>query len=182
MLSSKPNGSAVETSRRTSRRRRRSRDEWQRRYTETQRELDEIHLTFAEKMEKIRGASTGALYIRYSTRYQDSAAAQCRELLKLALEKKVFVPRETIFVDLGLRGSNNSREGLAEAEAALATGRAKVLLVFATNRLHRRMSAALSFMDRVTKEPRRPVAPTLEWQRTGGTTNWHGPPRSLAPS
>ncbi len=50
-------------------------------------------------------AATGAIYARYSSRYQHSIADQVRGCLQAATQQGIFVPREYVFFDLAVRGA-----------------------------------------------------------------------------
>ena len=89
------------------------------------------------------------MYLRYSTRFQDSVADQLREILKFARDQKIFVSRTLVFFDLAVRGFTNLRIGLDRMRAALRAKAANVLLLFSTSRLFRKQYRTLAFVDEV---------------------------------
>ena len=83
---------------------------------------------------------------------QDSAEDQVRTILAFAIENGIFVPREHIYFDLGVRGHKNKRDGLDQLRDALRGKKVKVLLLFATNRLFRKVYRTLEFVEEVVSE------------------------------
>jgi site-specific DNA recombinase len=94
-----------------------------------------------------RAVAIGAIYARYSSRFQHSILDQVRSLLDKAIAEKIFVPREHICFDQGIRGTRERRPGLQQLQTLLATGTIQVLLVFTTNRLFRKTYRALQFVE-----------------------------------
>lgn len=118
-------------------------------WEKTSREIDEITAQYHAALSREQALSIGAVYLRYSTRFQDSVADQLREILRHALALKIFVPRELIFFDLAVRGFTNSRLGLNAVREALKRKEAAVLLLFSTSRLFRKQYRTLAFVDQV---------------------------------
>lgn len=118
-------------------------------WDKTCREIDEIAAQHHAELPRNQAQATGAVYLRYSTRFQDSVADQLREILKHAVALKIFVPRELIFFDLAVRGFKNNRLGLNAMRAALKRKEAQVLLLFSTSRLFRKQYRTLAFVDEV---------------------------------
>ena len=54
----------------------------------------------------------GAVYARFSTRFQSSTDDQIRECLKWAKDNNIEVPEEFIFVDEAKTGRSSRRDGL----------------------------------------------------------------------
>jgi len=79
-------------------------------------------------------------------------ADQVRSLYEHAVKNGVFVPRELVFFDLAVRGAKQSRSGLDQLRLALSNRHAKVLLLFATNRLFRKVFRTLEFVDQAVNE------------------------------
>lgn len=118
-------------------------------WDKTCREIDEIAAQHHAELPRNQAQAIGAVYLRYSTRFQDSVADQLREILKHAVALKIFVPRELIFFDLAVRGFKNNRLGLNAMRAALKRKEAQVLLLFSTSRLFRKQYRTLAFVDEV---------------------------------
>src|SRR5208283_64602 len=94
-----------------------------------------------------RAQHIGAVYARYSSRFQQSVADQIRGCLEAAVKQGIFVPRENIFFDLAVRGSKQRRPGLDRLRATLESKDVRVLLIFTTNRLFRKTYKALQFVE-----------------------------------
>ena len=118
-------------------------------WDKTCREIDEIMAQYHAELPRDQAWAIGAAYLRYSTRFQDSVADQLREILRHAVELKIFIPRELIFFDLAVRGFKNNRLGLNAMRAALKRKEAQVLLLFSTSRLFRKQYRTLAFVDEV---------------------------------
>jgi DNA invertase Pin-like site-specific DNA recombinase len=83
---------------------------------------------------------------------QDSAEDQVRAMLEFAVANGIFVPREHVYFDLGVRGHKSKRDGLDQLREVLRASRVKVLLLFATNRLFRKVYRTLEFVEEVVSE------------------------------
>lgn len=94
----------------------------------------------------------GAIYARYSTRFQGSIADQVRSMYQEAVKRGIHVPLENVFFDLAVRGGKNDRHGLNRLREMLAQRKIQVLLLFSTSRLFRKLYHALAFVDQVVKE------------------------------
>jgi hypothetical protein len=79
-----------------------SQAERERLYEETSAAADRIAAEAHSKLPRPKAAAIGAIYVRFSTLFQDSAVDQIRELYQFAVENKIFVPREYVFFDLGV--------------------------------------------------------------------------------
>ena len=121
-------------------------------HDETIAAADRIAAEAHSKLPRSKAAAIGAIYVRFSTLFQDSAVDQIRELYQFAVENKIFVPREYVFFDLGVRGYKNQREGLDQLRTVLAAKRVHVLLLFATNRLFRKVYLTLQFVEQAVVE------------------------------
>jgi site-specific DNA recombinase len=119
---------------------------------ETAAAADRIAAEAHAAMPRSQAESVGAIYVRFSTLFQDSAVDQIRELYDFAVANKIFVPREYVFFDLGVRGYKNRREGLDQLRSVLAGKKVQVLLLFATNRLFRKVYLTLQFVDQTAVE------------------------------
>ncbi len=75
-----------------------------------------------------------------------------RTILKFAVENGIFVPREHVYFDLGVRGHKSKRDGLDQVRNVLRTKKVKALLLFATNRLFRKVYRTLEFAEEVVSE------------------------------
>jgi len=130
----------------------RSAAERKRLHEETVAAVDRIAAEAHAKLPRSMAQSIGAIYARFSTLFQDSAVDQIRELYDFAVANKIFVPREYVFFDLGVRGCKNQREGLDQLRSILAAKKVQVLLLFATNRLARKVYLTLQFVDQTAVE------------------------------
>jgi DNA invertase Pin-like site-specific DNA recombinase len=117
----------------------------------TMREVDEVFEWYERQLSPGDAICRGCCYARYSTKYQDSIAAQIKKILEHAVRLKIYVPRELIFFDSAISGRKRRREGLDELEATLQAKKCRALLLFGTNRLFRKTYATLEFADRVHK-------------------------------
>jgi site-specific DNA recombinase len=111
------------------------------------REIDAIVQEFHAKLPREKANSIGAVYARYSSRFQDSIADQIRTLFEAACEEGIFIPREHVFVDLAVRGWKDRRPGLTALRHAIEQKAFQVFLVFTTSRLFRRTYKALQFVE-----------------------------------
>ncbi|MDA1230169.1 MAG: recombinase family protein, partial [Planctomycetota bacterium] len=112
-----------------------------------QAEIDALMAEFHVELPREQSASTGAIYARYSSRFQDSIGDQVRTLLDEARRKNIFIPRENVFFDLAVRGFKDRRPGLTDLRQAVARNAFDVFLVFSTSRLFRRTYKALQFVE-----------------------------------
>ncbi|HUE16655.1 MAG TPA: recombinase family protein [Planctomycetaceae bacterium] len=119
---------------------------------ETVAAADRIAAEAHAKLPRSMAEAVGAIYVRFSTLFQDSAADQIRELYDFAVANKIFVPREFVFFDLGVRGYKNQRDGLDRLRSVLAAKKVQVLLLFATNRLFRKVYMTLHFVEQTAVE------------------------------
>jgi DNA invertase Pin-like site-specific DNA recombinase len=113
----------------------------------TKREIDSIVAEFHAKLPREKAKAIGAIYARYSSRYQDSIADQVRTLFEAAYEQGVFIPRDHVFFDLAVRGWKDRRPGLTALRQAIKSKSFQVFLVFTTSRLFRRTYKALQFVE-----------------------------------
>lgn len=113
----------------------------------TEREVDEIVTQYHALLPREKAGKTAAIYARYSTEFQQSIGAQVRAVLDWALKHEVFVPREFVFFDMGIRGHTRQRPGLDCLQKVLERREVDILLVLATHRLFRKMSSALGFVE-----------------------------------
>jgi DNA invertase Pin-like site-specific DNA recombinase len=113
---------------------------------------DRIATEAHAKLPRSKASAVGAIYVRFSTLFQDSAVDQIRELFDYAVANKIFVPREYVFFDLGVRGYKNQRAGLNQLRAVLSAKKVDALLLFATNRLFRKVYLTLQFVDQTAVE------------------------------
>jgi site-specific DNA recombinase len=114
--------------------------------------VDRIAAEAHAKLPHSKASSIGAIYARYSTAFQDSATDQIRELFDFAVKNKIFVPREYVYFDLGVRGYKNHRKGLDQLRTVLSANKVQELLLFATNRLFRKVFLTLQFVDQLVVE------------------------------
>jgi hypothetical protein len=112
-----------------------------------QREIDNLITEFHSRLPREEAKGLGALYARYSSRFQHSITDQVRSLLEAAIAQKVFVPREFICFDSAVRGYKERRAGLDQLRAILTRRAVQVVFVFTTNRLFRKTYKALQFVE-----------------------------------
>jgi DNA invertase Pin-like site-specific DNA recombinase len=110
-------------------------------------EIDAVVRDFADRVPPDPSAPVGAVYARFSSRFQHSLPDQVRASLEAAALKNVRVPRDLVFFDRAVRGCRNRRPGLDRLRDALADRRVAVLIAFSTNRLFRKTYMALKFVE-----------------------------------
>jgi site-specific DNA recombinase len=120
---------------------------WQR----TSREVEELYAWYVSQLDREGATSIGAAYARYSSRYQESVIDQLRKIFEHAIKLRVFVPREYVFFDLSVTGKKRRRAGFNALEVLLSQKKVQTLLLFATNRLFRKIYRTLEFVDKVHK-------------------------------
>ena len=103
----------------------------------------EMHLL----LPRSKASDIGAAYARYSTDFQHSILDQVRAIFERAIALGIFIPRDQIFYDLAEPGCKERRPGLELLKAALDAKAARVLLVFTTNRLFRKLYKAMKFVE-----------------------------------
>ncbi|MHB1035510.1 MAG: recombinase family protein [Pirellulales bacterium] len=113
----------------------------------TQREVERIAAEFHARLPRSEATAIGAVYCRYSTRFQDSVGDQVRVILQDAERRRIFVPLEHICFDLGVKGYKNNRAGLNQLRDILETKAAGIALFFSTNRLFRKIHHSLQFVE-----------------------------------
>jgi len=89
----------------------------------------------------------GAIYARYSSRFQHSIEDQIRVCKDWAEKNSIEVPDDLIFVDRAVTGKSCRRQGLLDFQEALADNRAQVAIMFTTNRLYRKFYQSLAFIE-----------------------------------
>lgn len=124
---------------------------------ETEAEIKKLWNDYAGQIIRSKAVQVGAIYARYSTKYQSSVIDQIRENLAFALRESIYVPLEHIFFDLAVSGRKKRRPGLQAVDSCLNSPHVQVLIVFTTNRLHRRANRALDHVERLVKECKKRV-------------------------
>jgi DNA invertase Pin-like site-specific DNA recombinase len=109
--------------------------------------INQLCAEFHALLSRDQAKATGAVYARYSTRFQHSIADQVRGCLETAVKQDVFVPRENIFFDLAVRGCKERRPGLQRLRELLSAKVVQTVLIFTTNRLFRKNYKALQFVE-----------------------------------
>ncbi len=89
----------------------------------------------------------GAIYARFSTKYQHSIDDQVRKCQEWAEQQGITVKPEHIFVDEGVTGRSSRRTGLHGLRQVLDRGEVDVLIALATNRLFRKAYKAAQFVE-----------------------------------
>ena len=87
----------------------------------------------------------GAIYARYSTRFQHSIDDQVREGREWADRNGIEVLH--VFSDEAQKGRSSRRKGLKALQQALENDEIDVVIVFTTNRLYRKMYQSLMFVE-----------------------------------
>lgn len=113
----------------------------------TNREIDAIVAEYHAKLPRGEAKAIGAIYARYSSRFQDSIADQVRTLFETAYQLGIFIPKEYVFFDMAVRGWKDRRPGLTALRQAIKSKAFHVFLVFTTSRLFRRTYKALQFVE-----------------------------------
>ena len=113
----------------------------------TRREIDAILVEVHAKLPREKATAIGAIYARYSSRFQDSIANQVRTVLEAACEQGIFVPRDHVFFDLAVRGWKDRRPGLTALREAIQRKSFQVFLAFTTSRLFRKTYKSLQFVE-----------------------------------
>jgi hypothetical protein len=121
--------------------------ERQKLHDETNREIDAVVAEFHALLPRERARCVGAIYARYSSKYQHSITDQVRGCLQTAVQQGIHVPREFVFADLAIRGAKQRRPGLDRLKLVLAHKAVKALLILTTNRLSRKTYKALQFVE-----------------------------------
>ena len=115
-------------------------------FNECCREIDTILADHHSQMPRAQAKAIGAIYARFSTRFQHSIGDQVRTLCEAAAKQGIHIPREFVFFDMAMAGYKDRRPGLNKLKDLLDTKSVHVLLVFSTNRLYRKTYKALQFV------------------------------------
>ena len=126
-------------------------------FEKTAQEIDQLVAEAHARLPRHLAKAVGAIYVRFSTWMQDSAEDQVRTILAFAVENGIFVPREHIYFDLGVKGHKNKRDGLDQLRDTLRGKKVKVLLLFATNRLFRKVYLHTRICRRSRERTRDPM-------------------------
>ena len=114
---------------------------------EYDRQIDQLAAEFHARLPRERAQAVAAIYARYSSQKQDSIVDQVRTLFEFAVAQRIFVPRDFVCFDAGIRGAKDRRPDLDRLRSILAGESVDVLLVFSTNRLFRKTYKALQFIE-----------------------------------
>lgn len=110
-------------------------------------EIDALVAQHNDELPRSAATSFGAIYARYSTDQQNSVVDQVRNLLEFATKERIYVSRDKVFVDYGIRGASEKRPGLDRLKAATKGRTLQTLLVFSTNRLYRKLYKAIRYVE-----------------------------------
>ncbi len=113
----------------------------------TLREIDAIVAEYHARLPQGEAQSIGAIYARYSSRYQDSIGDQVRTVFEAAYQLGIFIPREHVYFDMAVRGYQHRRPGLTALRETIRAKKINVVLVFTTSRLFRRAYMAQQFVE-----------------------------------
>ena len=122
----------------------RSREEME---LDAKRSIKRLLASFGDKLKADGDKLIAAIYIRYSSTYQDSFEAQLLSALQKAADMGLAVCEENIFFDLGISGAKRDRNGLEAIRKARAKGKFKVFVSLATSRLARDLKTLLEVLD-----------------------------------
>ena len=122
----------------------RTRDEMER---DAKATIKRLFTEFGDKLKADGSKLIAAIYIRYSSTYQDSFEAQLQSALQKAADMGFAVSEENIFFDLGISGAKKDRSGLDAIRQAREEGKFKVFISLATNRLARDLKTLLEVLD-----------------------------------
>lgn len=92
-------------------------------------------------------APVGAIYARYSSRFQKSIEDQVRTCQEWAERNGIEVPDALIFADRAVSGRSARRKGLQALQDALENDQVDVVIIFTTNRLFRKTYQSLAFVE-----------------------------------
>ncbi len=107
------------------------------------------HMILAPTCVRRRGkrGSRGAIYARFSTKFQASIDDQVRACKKWAEANGIEIEDAYVFADRARTGKTHRRTGLQKLLTAIANDEIDVLITFATNRLYRKMYRSLQLID-----------------------------------
>lgn len=89
----------------------------------------------------------GAIYARFSTKYQHSTDDQVRKCREWAEQHGIDIRPEHIFVDEAVTGRSSRRRSLLRLQQALQDNQVDVVIALATNRLFRKAYKAEQFIE-----------------------------------
>lgn len=121
--------------------------ERQERLEKCEREVDAIVAEYHDRFPRTLAKCVGAIYARFSSKFQHSVPDQVRGLLEEAVRQGIFVPRENIFFDMAVRGYRQRRPGLLALKEAIEAKQFQILLIFHTSRLSRKQYRAVQFVE-----------------------------------
>lgn len=93
------------------------------------------------------GRNRGAIYARYSSRFQQSIEDQVRVCREWAENNAISVLDEHIFADRARTGRTHKRKGFNGMLAAMRADEIDVVITFATNRIYRKVYRSLQFVE-----------------------------------
>lgn len=99
------------------------------------REIDTILADHHAQLPRAQAKAIGAVYARFSTRFQHSIGDQVRTLCESAAKQGIHIPRDFVYFDMALQGYRDRRPVLNKLRELLDKKAVQVLLVFSTNRL-----------------------------------------------
>lgn len=117
------------------------------RVEDTWRDIDALLAEAHAKLPQHRAKAFGAIYARYSSRFQHSIADQVRACLEVAVREGVFISRVHVFVDLAVRGAKERRPGLIALQEVLAAKAVRHVYILTTNRLYRKAYKSMKFVE-----------------------------------
>jgi len=121
---------------------------------------------------KDQAMNRGAIYARYSTKFQHSIDDQVRECKQFAAENGIVVDDSHIFFDEGVTGRSNRRQGLNDLIDALKEGTIDVILIYSTNRLYRKLYRAIQFVEEEVVERDKRCVFVTSGIDTADKTDW----------
>jgi DNA invertase Pin-like site-specific DNA recombinase len=89
----------------------------------------------------------GAVYARYSSKFQHSIPDQVRECRRWAEQHGVDVPEDRVFIDERKTGKKSRRDGFLSLMGAVRAREVDVVIIFVTSRLFRKTYKTLKFVE-----------------------------------
>ncbi|MBV09699.1 MAG: hypothetical protein CMN21_10835 [Rubinisphaera sp.] len=125
--------------------------------SETSAQIEALWREYSQQFSGVTRPVPAAIYARYSSRYQNSIIDQVRTCLEFASKNDIYVPLEHIYYDVAKTGRHGKRAGLQQMKDCLLSKQVETLLVFATNRLYRKSSECMNFVEKAVKHKKRRV-------------------------
>lgn len=112
----------------------------------------------------------GAIYARFSSRFQHSIDDQVRDCREWAERNGVDV--RFVFTDRAVTGKSSRRSGLHRLQTALENDEVDVVIIFTTNRLYRKMYQSLAFVEEEIVDRRKRCVSVRSGIDTADSEDW----------